>query len=111
NIGSIWGEVGAAWEVAYSASKAALTGMTKALAKEVARADVTVNVVAPGVIDTPMNGGFDPEERKALEKRIPVGRFGRPEDVAAAVAFLCSDDARYITGHTLWVTGGFDPIP
>ena len=111
NVGSIWGEVGAAWEVAYSASKAALTGMTKALAKEVARSHVTVNVVAPGVIDTPMNDGFDPEERKALQRRIPVGRFGRPEDVAAAVAFLCSEDARYVTGHTLWVTGGFDPIP
>ena len=111
NIGSIWGETGAAWEVAYSASKAALTGLTKALAKEYARSGVTVNAVAPGVIDTPMNGAFDPEEREALQRRVPVGRLGRPEDVAAAVAFLCSEDARYVTGHTLWVTGGFDPIP
>ena len=111
NVGSIWGEVGAAWEVAYSASKAALSGMTKALAKELARSGITVNLVAPGVIDTPMNEGFDAGERAALLRRIPAGRLGRPEDVASAVAFLCSEDARYVTGHILWVTGGFDPIP
>lgn len=111
NIGSIWGEVGAAGEVAYSASKAGLTGLTKALAKEVARSGVTVNGVAPGVIDTAMNSSFDEEERRALLERIPAGRLGTPEDVAAAVAFLASDESAYVTGHILWVTGGFDPIP
>lgn len=111
NVGSIWGEVGAAGEVAYSASKAGLSGLTRALAKEVARGGVTVNAVAPGVIDTPMNGAFDDEERGALLERIPAGRFGTPEDVAAAAAFLASEEAGYITGHVLWVTGGFDPLP
>lgn len=111
NVGSIWGEVGAAGEAAYAASKAGLSGLTKSLAKEVARAGVTVNSVAPGVIDTAMNEAFDPDERRALLERIPVGRLGAPGDVAAAVAFLTSDEAAYVTGHTLWVTGGFDPIP
>lgn len=111
NVGSIWGEVGAAGEVAYSASKAGLSGLTKALAKEVARGGVTVNAVAPGVIDTPMNGAFDEEERRELLERIPAGRFGTPDDVASAVAFLASEEAGYITGHVLWVTGGFDPLP
>lgn len=110
-VGSIWGEVGAAGEVAYSAAKAGLTGLTKALAKEAARWGVTVNAVAPGVIDTEMNAGFDPAEREALLRRIPLGRFGTGDDVAHAVAFLASDEASYITGHVLWVTGGFDPLP
>lgn len=110
-VGSIWGEVGAAGESAYSAAKAGLTGLTKALAKETARAGVTVNAVAPGVIDTEMNAALDPEERQALLARIPVGRFGTGDDVARAVAFLVSEEASYITGHVLWVTGGFDPLP
>lgn len=110
-VGSIWGEVGAAGEVAYSAAKAGLTGLTKALAKETARAGITVNAVAPGVIDTGMNGAFSPEEREALLARIPLGRFGSGDDVAKAVAFLVSDEASYVTGHVLWVTGGFDPLP
>lgn len=111
NIGSIWGETGAAGEVAYSAAKAGITGLTKALAKEAAPSGVTVNAVAPGVIDTPMNDGFDLEERKALLSRIPVGRFGTGDDVAKAVSFLVSEEASYVTGHVLWVTGGFDPLP
>lgn len=110
-IGSVWGEVGAASEVAYSAAKAGLSGMTRALAKEVARSGITVNAVAPGVIDTPMNDRFDDEERAALEARIPVGRIGTGRDVAHAVRFLTSEDAAYVTGHVLWVTGGFDPLP
>lgn len=110
-IGSIWGEAGAAFEVAYSAAKAGLSGLTKALAKEVARSGVTVNAVAPGVIETGMNARFDEEERRALLARIPVGRIGRGEDVASAVCFLAGEGASYITGHVLWVTGGFDPLP
>lgn len=111
HIGSIWGEAGAACEVAYSAAKAGLSGLTKALAKEVARTGVTVNAVAPGVIETAMNARYDEEERQALLARIPVGRIGRGEDVAAAVCFLAGEGASYITGHVLWVTGGFDPLP
>lgn len=110
-IGSIWGEVGAAGEVAYSAAKAGLSGMTKALAKEVARSGVTVNAVAPGVIDTDMNARFDAGERAALMARVPLGRMGTRDDVAGPVAYLVSDDASYVTGHVLVVTGGFDPLP
>jgi len=111
NIGSVWGEVGAAGEVAYSASKAGLHGLTKALAKEVARSGVTVNAVAPGVIDTAMNDRFDEAEQLALKERVPLGRIGRPSDVAAAVAFLARAEAGYVTGHVLSVNGGFDPLP
>lgn len=111
NVGSIWGEVGAAYEAAYSASKAGLTGLTKALAKEVALSGVTVNAVAAGVIDTPMLDGFSAEEKEALRLRVGLGRLGTGEDVAGAVAFLVSEDAAYVTGHVLWVTGGFDPLP
>src|SRR5690606_2480350 len=108
---SVGGEMGAAGGVADSAAIAGLTGLTKALGKETARAGITVNAVAPGVIDTGMNGGFSPEEREALLARIPLGRFGSGDDVAKAVAFLGSDEASYVTGHVLWVTGGFDPLP
>lgn len=111
NIGSVWGEVGGAGETAYSAAKAGLTGFTKALAKEVALTGVTVNAVAPGVIDTPMVRSFDNDDKEALLRRIPTGRFGQAEDVAGAALFLTSDEASYVTGHVLWVTGGFDPLP
>ncbi len=110
-VGSIWGEVGAALEVPYSAAKAGLSGLTRALAKEMARSGITVNSVAPGVIDTAMNDRFDDEEKAALLARIPVGRLGTGRDVAHAVRFLTSEDAAYVTGHVLWVTGGFDPLP
>lgn len=107
NISSIWGEVGAACEVHYSASKAALIGFTKALAKEAAPSGITVNCIAPGVIDTDMNRVYDAETMAALAEETPVGRIGTPEEVAAAAAFLASRDAGFITGQILGVNGGF----
>ena len=91
-------------EAAYAMSKAALVGLTKALAKEYP--NIGVNCICPGVIDTPMNDGFSVEERQALLEQIPAGRFGRPEEVAAAALFLASDGAAYITGQVLAVNGG-----
>jgi 3-oxoacyl-[acyl-carrier protein] reductase len=87
----------------YSAAKAALIGATKALAQEVAPRHVTVNAIAPGFIETDMTRDLPEEE---LKKLIPVGRFGRPEEVAALVAFLASDDAAYITGEVIHINGG-----
>ncbi len=106
NISSIWGEIGASCEVAYSASKAALIGFTKALAKEVAPCGITVNCISPGMIDTSMNAAFSPEEIAAFIEEIPAGRIGKPEEVAAAALFLASDAASYITGQILSVSGG-----
>ncbi len=105
NVSSIWGQTGAACEAAYSAAKAGLIGLTRALAKEAAPA-VRVNAIAPGVIETPMMNGFDEAERDALRAGIPLGRFGRAEEVAEAAAFLASDRAGYITGQVLAVNGG-----
>ena len=90
-------------QVNYSATKAGLIGMTKALSQEVAARKVTVNAVAPGFILTDMTESLNEAE---LKKMVPVGRFGKPEEVAAAVAFLVSDDAAYITGETISVNGG-----
>ena len=105
NIASIWGEVGASCEVAYSASKAAVIGFTKALAKELAPSNVRVNCVSPGVIDTEMNSHLTSDELEDLIEQIPAGRIGTGEDVAAAVAFLA--EAPYVTGEVLSVGGGF----
>lgn len=107
NISSMWGIVGASCEVHYSASKAAVIGMTKALAREVAPSGITVNCIAPGVIDTPMNKGFDEETMKALIEETPVGRIGTPEDVARAILFLADEKNGFITGQTLGIDGGF----
>ncbi len=107
NISSMWGQVGASCEVHYSASKAGLIGLTKALAKEVAPSGVTVNCVSPGVIDTNMLSPFTKDEIAALCEDIPMGRLGAPREVAAAVSFLASSDASYITGQNLAVNGGF----
>lgn len=107
NISSIWGNVGASMEVCYSASKSAIIGYTKALAKEVAPSGITVNCVCPGVIDTVMNGRFSKEEMDSLIDCTPLARIGLPEDVAGTVAFLASDDADFITGQVITVDGGF----
>ncbi len=107
NVSSMWGVVGASCEVHYSASKAAVIGMTKALAREVAPSGITVNCIAPGVIDTPMNKGFDEETITALREETPVGRLGTPEDIARAIAFLADEKSGFITGQTLGIDGGF----
>ncbi len=106
NISSMWGEVGASMEVAYSASKAGVIGLTKALAKEVAPSNVRVNCVAPGVIMTDMMSGFDDEALDMIKEEIPLGNFGTAKNVADAVSFLVSDKAQYITGQVLSVNGG-----
>ena len=106
-VSSIWGEVGASMEAHYSASKAGLIGLTKALSKEVGPSGIRVNAVTPGVILTDMLNSFDEETMKALSDETPLGRIGTPEDVAKAIRFLLSDDASFITGQTLGVNGGF----
>ncbi|MBO5327558.1 MAG: 3-oxoacyl-ACP reductase FabG [Clostridia bacterium] len=105
NIGSIWGEVGASCEVAYSASKGAIIAFTKALAKELAPSNVRVNCICPGVIDTEMNSQFTEEEKFDLKQRIPLNRLGSGEDVAKACLYLAEAD--YVTGEILSVGGGF----
>ena len=106
-IGSMWGKVGASMEVAYSASKAALRGLTMALAKELGPSGITVNCVEPGLIDTEMNRTLDDECRQGLIDETPLCRIGRPEDVAAAVLFFASEQASFVTGQTLGVDGGY----
>lgn len=107
NIASIWGEIGASCEVHYSAAKAAVIGLTKALAKELGPSHIRVNCVSPGVIDTEMNAMFDEETMRDLCESTPLGRIGSPGDIAAAVSFLASDAASFITGQTLSVNGLF----
>ena len=106
NISSIWGMVGASLEVAYSTSKAAIIGMSKALAKELAPSNITVNVVAPGAISTDMLSTLSDEDMKVLKDEIPLGKIGAVEDVAASVKFLASYEARYITGQVISPNGG-----
>lgn len=105
NVASIWGEVGASCEVAYSASKGALIAFTKALAKELAPSRIRVNCVSPGVIDTNMNSHLSSAEMQDLINEIPLGRLGRPEDVAQACLYLA--ESSYVTGEILSVGGGF----
>lgn len=106
-IGSMWGKVGASCEVHYSAAKAALRGMTLALAKEVGPSGITVNCIEPGVILTDMNRELDAETMRSLCNETPLGRCGTPEEVAALAAFLASDEAGFITGQTIGIDGGY----
>ncbi len=107
NIASIWGEVGASCEVPYSASKAAVIGFTKALAKELGPSGIRVNCVSPGVIATEMNAALDPETVEALREETPLGVIGRPEDAARAILWLAGEDSAFVTGQVLGVNGGF----
>lgn len=107
NVSSMWGQVGASCEVHYSATKAGLIGMTRALAKELGPSGITVNCIAPGVIDTDMNASLAAEDRAALCEETPLCRLGTPADVAAAAWFLASSDGDFITGQVLGVNGGF----
>ena len=107
NIASMWGEVGASMEVHYSAAKAGLIGLTKALAKEVGLSGITVNAVSPGVVVTDMMAQFSDEDKKVLADETPIGVLGTPEDIAAAVSFLASEKARFITGQVVSVNSGF----
>ena len=106
-IGSMWGKAGASCEVHYSATKAALRGMTMALAKELGPSGITVNAIEPGVIATEMNSALDKETLASLCDETPLGRLGAPEDVAALAIFLASDSASFITGQIIGVDGGF----
>jgi 3-oxoacyl-[acyl-carrier protein] reductase len=106
NITSVVGLVGNAGQANYAAAKAGLVGLTKSLAKEVGSRGITVNAVAPGFIETRLTDVLPDELKETLLKQTPLGRFGSPEDVAGAVAFLASDDAAFITGHVLTVDGG-----
>ena len=107
NIGSMWGKIGASCEVHYAAAKAGLRGMTMALAKELGPSGITVNCIEPGVIETEMNAALDEETVRDLENETPLCRMGKPEEVAAAVRFLASDEASFITGQCLGVDGGY----
>ena len=105
NISSMWGLVGASCEVHYSATKAGLIGFTKALAKEVGPSGITVNAIAPGVIETDMNRALSEEDLCALKEETPVGRLGSPMEVARAALFFCSEEAGFITGEILNMSG------
>lgn len=105
-LSSIVGEMGNAGQTAYAATKAALIGVTKSLAREYASRNITVNAVAPGFIDTDMTTQIAGDAKERLLGAIPLGRTGRPEEIAAAVVFLCSDEAGYVTGEVLRVNGG-----
>lgn len=110
SITSVVGAIGNPGQGNYAAAKAGLVGMTKSLAAEVASRNITVNCVAPGFVSTPMTDALTEEQRKLLFERIPAGRFGTPEDIAAAVVFLASHEAGYVTGQSLHANGGMAMI-
>jgi 3-oxoacyl-[acyl-carrier protein] reductase len=105
-VSSVVGQMGNTGQIAYAASKSALTGLTKTLAREYGSRGVTANLVAPGFIETDMTAAMPENLRAKLKENTPVGRFGQPEDVAAAVVFLASPEASYVTGQELGVNGG-----
>jgi 3-oxoacyl-[acyl-carrier protein] reductase len=106
NIASVVAQMGNAGQANYVAAKAGLIGLTKAIAMEIASRNITVNAVAPGFVETPMTNGLPDKVKEELKGRIPLGRLGSARDVAAAIVFLASDEAAYITGHVLDVNGG-----
>ena len=107
NISSVWGISGASCEALYSAAKAGIIGLTKALAKELGPTGITVNCIAPGVIDTDMNNALTPETLAALAAETPLCRIGKPCEVAELAFFIASDKAAFITGQTIAIDGGF----
>lgn len=107
NISSMWGQVGAAMEAHYSASKAAIIGLTKALAKELGPSGIRCNCIAPGVIDTEMNASLDAETLAGLAEETPLCRIGRPDEIASLALYLASDGASFITGQVIGANGGF----
>lgn len=109
-ITSVVGATGNPGQANYAASKAGMVGMTKALAAEVASRGITVNCLAPGFIATPMTDALNDEQRAAILSRVPVGRLGDPADIAAGVLYLASEEASYVTGHTLHINGGMAMI-
>ncbi len=106
NVTSVAGLVGNAGQANYSAAKAGIIGFTKAVAKEVANRNITVNAIAPGFVETEMTQGLTDQQREAILRQIPAGRTGRPEDVGPAAVFLASEEAAYVNGHVLTVDGG-----
>jgi 3-oxoacyl-[acyl-carrier protein] reductase len=106
NVTSVVGEAGQAGQANYAASKAGLIGLTKSLARELASRTITVNAVAPGFIETPMTAVLTEDQKAAMNQNVPLGRVGKDVEIAYAVAFLASEEASYITGHTLDVNGG-----
>jgi 3-oxoacyl-[acyl-carrier protein] reductase len=110
NIGSVVGHTGNPGQANYAAAKAGLAGLTKALAQEVASRGITVNLIAPGFIETPMTEALSAAQRSALSEKIPLGRLGAPSDVAAAVVYLAANEAGWITGSTLHINGGMAMI-
>ncbi len=105
-LSSVVGEMGNAGQTAYAASKAALLGVTKSMARELSSRSITVNAITPGFIDTDMTGALTEEQKASINSAIPLGRTGKPEEVAAAVVYLASDEAGYVTGQALRVNGG-----
>ena len=106
NLSSIWGIAGASCEAAYSATKAAVIGLTKALAKEVGPSGIQVNCIAPGAVETDMNAALDEAALRSLREETPLGRLGTPREIAAAIAFLASEESDFITGQVLSPNGG-----
>ncbi len=106
NISSMWGVYGASCETVYSATKAAVIGLTKALARELAPSNIQVNCVAPGAIDTKMNSNLSNEEKLAFAQEIPMGRFGTAAEIAGVVSFLVSEDSNYLTAQVITADGG-----